>query len=70
MSNLVVSLKTEIWGTDNMSCSLFGMFKTIARSDGQNGFREGVAILSMLTCDIHPEETKSDDFDFAAAAVI
>ena len=53
-----------------MSCSLFGMFKSIARSDRQNGPRGGVAILSRLTCNILAEEIISDDFDFAAAAII
>ena len=53
-----------------MSCSRFDMFKSIARSDRQNGPRGGVAILSRLTCNILAEEISSDDFDFAAAAVI
>ena len=50
-----------------MSCSLFGMFKTIARSDRLN--RGGVTILSRLTCNVLAE-SNSDDCDFAAAAVI
>ena len=53
-----------------MRCSLLGMFKTIARSDRQNCPRGGVAILSRLTCSILAEEINSDDFAFAAAAVI
>ena len=53
-----------------MSCSLFSMFKTIARSDRQNGPRGGVSILSRLTCVILAKEIISDDFDFLDAAFI
>ena len=47
-----------------MRFSLFGMFKSIARNDRQNGPHGAVAILNRLTCN------NADDFDFAAAAVI
>ena len=53
-----------------MSFSLFGMFKSIARSDRQKGPRGGVAFPSRLTCNLLAEEINSNDFDFAAAAVI
>ena len=68
--NLDILLITETWWTDNMSCSLFGMFNSIGRSDRQKGPRGGVAIRSRLTCKIFAEEINSDDFDFAAAAAI
>ena len=68
--NLDILLITETWWTDNVSCSLFGMFKSIGGSDRQNGPRGGVAIRSRLTCKILSEEINSDDFDFAAAAAI
>ena len=53
-----------------MSCFLIRMFQTIERSDRRNDPRGGVAILSWLTGNILTEEIDSDDFDFAAAAVI
>ena len=49
-----------------MSCS-FGMFKSIARSDRQNGPRGGV-ILNRVTYNVLAEEINS--VDFAAVAVI
>ena len=63
--NLDILLITETQWTENMSCSLFGMFKFIARNDKQNGPRGGVAILTK--CNILAEEFNSDDFDSAAA---
>ena len=68
--NLDTLVISETWWTEKMSCSLFGEFKSIARSDRQNGPRGCVAILSRLTCNNNTEKIISDDFDFAAAAVI
>ena len=62
--NFDILLITETCWNENMRCSLFELFKTIARFDRKNGLRGGVAI-SRITCKIPAETMNSDDFNFA-----
>ena len=58
---------TETWLNGDLSCSLFGVFKPIARCDRKKAPRGGVAILVRSTFLIHAEELCTDQIDFAVA---